>query len=61
MDERQLFHMYQSWQQGQDDYVRDWYHFVDWAAKWHQTSGDKVMRILQTTYWFRRPKDESSF
>jgi hypothetical protein len=61
MNERQLFQMYQSWQQGQEDYIRDWCDFVEWAAKWNQTTGDHVMRILQTTYWFKQPEDRSPF
>ena len=47
--------MYQAWCQGQDDPVRDWSHFVEWAAKWNNTTGDQIMKVLQTTYWFDKP------
>ena len=54
MDSRQLQHMYQAWMQGQEDYVRDWVHFVEWAARMNNTTGDVVMKVLQTTYWFKQ-------
>lgn len=53
MSERDLFHMYQAWLQGNENYIRDWADFVEWAARWHQTSGDEVMRVLQRTHWFK--------
>jgi hypothetical protein len=53
MNERELHHMYQAWLQGNEHYVRDWAKFVEWAAQWHKTNGDEVMRILQKTYWFK--------
>lgn len=55
IDARTLHHMYQAWCQGQDDPERDWSHFVEWAAKWNGTTGDQVMKVLQTTYWFKKP------
>ena len=54
MDTRSLQHMYQAWMQGQENYVRDWYDFVEWAAKMNNTTGDAVMRILQTCHWFEK-------
>jgi hypothetical protein len=51
-----LHHMYQAWCQEQEDPERDWSHFVEWAAKWNNTTGDHVMRVLQTTYWFKMRK-----
>ena len=54
MDTRTLQHMYQAWMQGQENYVRDWYDFVEWAAKMNNTTGDAVMRILQTCHWFEK-------
>lgn len=54
MNERELHHMYQAWIQGQQDYANKWFDFVEYAAKWHKTTGDEVMRVLQTTYWFQR-------
>jgi hypothetical protein len=53
MNERELHHMYQAWLQGNENYVRDWAKFVEWAAQWHKTTGDEVMRVLQKTYWFK--------
>jgi hypothetical protein len=61
MNEQQLYQMYQAWQQDQENYVRDWCDFVEWAAKWNRTTGDQVMKILQTTYWFERPEDRLPF
>jgi len=57
MDSRHLQHMYQAWASGQEDAERDWYHFVEWAARLNNTTGDAVMRVLQTTYWFNIPKE----
>jgi hypothetical protein len=54
MNERDLHHMYQAWMQGNEHHVRDWADFVEWAAKWHNTTGDAIMRVLQRTYWFKR-------
>lgn len=56
MDARSLHQMYQAWCQGQEDYIRDWSYFVEWAAKWNETTADRVMQILQTTYWFKKPE-----
>ena len=58
MNLHQLQHMYQAWCQGQENYVRDWCNFVEFAAKHYGTTADQVMRLLQTTYWFKRPEDE---
>lgn len=58
LEARQLHHMYQAWSQGVDDPTRDWHEFVEWAAAWTKTSGDQVMRVLQTTYWFKRPEND---
>jgi hypothetical protein len=46
--------MYQAWMQGNDQYVRDWYNFVEFAAKQCNTTGDVVMRELQKHSWFER-------
>lgn len=54
---RELEHMYQAWQQGQEDYVRNWASFVEWAAKLNNTTGDVVMRELQKCHWFQRPNE----
>jgi hypothetical protein len=54
ISESELHKMYQSWQQGNEHYVRDWANFVEWAANWHQTTGDAIMRELQKYYWFQK-------
>jgi len=54
LDSRSLQHMYQAWMQGQDDYARDWYSFVEFAARQCGTTGDIVMRELQKYYWFKK-------
>jgi hypothetical protein len=54
LDARTIQHMYQAWRQGNDQYVRDWYNFVEFAAKQCNTTGDVVMRELQKHSWFER-------
>lgn len=54
MDARTLHHMYQAWCQGQEDPERDWSYFVEMVARMYNTTGDRVMQILQTTYWFKK-------
>jgi len=54
IDPRSLQHMYQAWMQGQEDYARDWYNFVEFAARQCNTTGDLVMRELQKYYWFKK-------
>lgn len=54
LDSRSLQHMYQAWQQGNENYIRDWYAFVEFAARQYSTTGDVVMRELQKYYWFKR-------
>lgn len=53
----ELQKMYQAWQQGNEHYARDWADFVDWAAKWNQTTGDVIIRELQKHYWFKQDKE----
>jgi hypothetical protein len=57
IDKNSLHHMYQAWCQGQDDPARDWSYFVEWAAKWNNTTSDKIIRVLQTTHWFTTPNN----
>jgi hypothetical protein len=52
LDQRSLQHMYQAWIQGNQNYIRDWYYFVEFAAKQCGTSGDNIMRELQKYSWF---------
>ena len=54
LDSRSLQHMYQAWIQGNENYVRDWYAFVEFAARQCGTTGDVVMKELQKYYWFKR-------
>jgi hypothetical protein len=56
ISEHQLHHMYQAWLQGQEDPERDWSYFVESAAHWCNTTGDEVIKVLQTTYWFKKPE-----
>lgn len=58
MFESELQRMYQAWQQGNENYVRDWADFVEYAAKWNKTSGDEIMRQLQKYYWFKWNREE---
>lgn len=50
----ELHKMYQAWQQGNEHYARDWANFVEWAAKWNNTTGDAIMKELQKHYWFKK-------
>lgn len=54
MQEQQLLHMYQAWQQGQDDYARNWQRFVILAAGWCAVSSDDVLRELEKYNWFKK-------
>lgn len=58
MHEIELRQMYQAWQQGNENYVRDWVNFVEWAAYWNKTTADAVMRELQRCHWFEKPETE---
>ena len=50
-----LQHMYQAWLQGNENYVREWANFVDWAARFNGTTFDIVFQELQKCNWFERP------
>ena len=50
----ELQKMYQAWQQGNEHYAKDWYYFVEWAARHNNTNGDVIMRELQKHYWFKQ-------
>ena len=58
MNSAELHKMYQAWQQGNAQYVRDWALFVEHAAKWNNTTGDVVIRELQKCYWFKWKNEE---
>jgi hypothetical protein len=53
MNDRELHHMYHARMQGNENYVRDWAKFVEWAAQCNSTTGDVVMRELQKHVWFK--------
>ena len=53
MDERTLQHMHQAWQQGNDNYERDWKRFVEFASSILCTPKDDIMVILQRCRWFK--------
>jgi hypothetical protein len=57
MFESELQKMYQAWMQGNQNYVRDWSNFVEWAAKWNNTTGDVIMRELQKYFWFEKGEE----
>jgi len=57
MFESELQRMYQAWMQGNQNYVRDWANFVEWAAKWNNTTGDVIMRELQKYHWFEKGEE----
>jgi hypothetical protein len=52
MNERELQHMYQAWQQGNDHYKRDWSYFVEFTAKHLNKTQFEVMQALQRCQWF---------
>ena len=52
MFERDLQHMYQAWCQGNLDAKRDWYFFVQFAARQCGKDDVDVMRELQKYTWF---------
>lgn len=43
--------------QGNDHYIRDWADFVEWAAKWNNTTADAIMRELQKYHWFKKGEE----
>lgn len=57
MMQSNLQHMYQAWLQGNDNYVRDWAKFVEWASSMNNTPADIIMQELQKCYWFKRPEE----
>jgi hypothetical protein len=53
-----LYHIYQAWIQGNDQYIRDWAKFVELAAQQNNTTGDVIMRELQKYSWFKWTREE---
>ena len=58
ISEYQLQHMHQAWQQGNDNGQRDYSYFVEYAARQLDTSGDKIVQVLQRCQWFTFPPKE---
>jgi hypothetical protein len=56
MSQFELHKMYQAWQQGNDNYVRDWAKFVEWAARWNSETTELMKLELEKCPWFVRPK-----
>lgn len=54
MAQAELYRMYQAWQQGNENYIRDWYNFVEWSARWNNTSAEKMLTALQDCKWFKK-------
>jgi hypothetical protein len=54
MMQNNLQHIYQAWQQGNDHYVRDWAHFVEWAASITNTTSDSILKQLENCHWFKK-------
>ena len=52
MYERDLQHMYQAWCQDNTNAKRDWYHFMQFAARHCGKDDVDVMRELQKYQWF---------
>ena len=50
----ELQKMYQAWMQDNENYIRDWYNFVEWAARWNNTSAERVLSQLNTCRWFKK-------
>jgi len=52
MDERLLLHMYQAWQQGNEDYIDHWVDFVEFVQAQTHRQQDAIIRELQKYSWF---------
>lgn len=52
MSSSELQKMYQAWMQGNENYIRDWYTFAVWAAKWNNTTADQTLEQLSKCRWF---------
>lgn len=52
MNEHLLSHMYQAWQQGNNDFVTDYKFFVNFVSKHFDTDYDTMFSILKNYCWF---------
>ena len=50
----ELQKMYQAWQQGNENYVCDWYAFVEYAANWNRETAEKTLEQLSKCRWFKK-------
>ena len=60
ISEYQLQHMHQAWQQGNENTHSDYSYFVEYAARQLNTSGDKIVQVLQRCHWFSFPSDKTN-
>ena len=56
MNENHLRHMYQAWQQQNDDYIQDWMAFVQYAATINGSVADIMLKELVKYSWFKTTK-----
>jgi len=54
MFNNELERMYQAWQQGNNQFVYDWAHFVHYAARWNKVSDEEMLHFLQQCKWFKQ-------
>ena len=40
--------------QGNENYIRDWYNFVEWAAHWNGTTVERTLEELSKYKWFKK-------
>ena len=52
IDSRLLQTMYQQWIQGNEDYRLNLHEFVKLAEREFKVSGDHILRVLQTQWWW---------
>jgi len=50
----ELQKMYQAWQQGNENYVRDWYSFVEYASRWNRETIEQTLEQLNKCRWFKK-------
>jgi hypothetical protein len=53
MSENELLRMYHAWQQGNEEYTKQWMNFVEWAANWNKTNNEEMINQLLKYRWFK--------
>jgi hypothetical protein len=53
MQERLLHHIYQAWQQGNENYVIEYKEFVIYSSKQMNMSFDEMLDLLKRYKWFQ--------